>query len=94
MQRLAGAEHLLNLLATEELIKIRHLKNLNRFTSDVAQQVGIASIQSQLKCGPPQVRLNLALRLGLLLLFSNDLLHMPGMLLRSLSSTNRGITHR
>lgn len=71
---------------------IRHLKNLNGFTTDVAQQIGVTSVPSQLKWGPPQVRRNLVLRLGLLLLFSNDLLHLPGTCLISLSSTNRGIT--
>ena len=94
MQRLIRAEHSLNLVTTEEFMQIRHFKNLNGFTSDVVQQIGVTAVPSQLKCGPPQVRLNLVLRLGLLLLCSNDLLHMPGMLLRRLSSTNRGITHR
>lgn len=74
-------------------MQIRHFENLNGFTSDVAQQIGFTALPSQLKCGPPQVRLNLVLRLGLFLLFSNDLRYLPGMLLRSFSSTNRGITH-
>lgn len=52
-EALAGAEHLLDLVAADELIEIRHLKNLNGFTSDVAQQIGVTPVPSQLKCGPP-----------------------------------------
>lgn len=84
----------------EEPRIVRHFKNLNRFIGDVVKQIDIAEQRLQLENRLPQVRRNLGLRLGLLLMFSNDLLHLlerflslGRSLLRSRSRPNRSITH-
>lgn len=71
-KRLPRAECLLNLGASNKLIKVRHFKNLNRFISDVMKQIEARMQRLQLENRPPQVGGNLRLRFGLLLMLRKN----------------------